>query len=770
MAAASYRGVEAMLSRHPDVTGDESATALAQRITGRHGSGRNAIAAALQGLAADVRMRPSLASAVSTASEPAVLGDLADKYHAALRRAGSMSVFGGRTWDEEPDQAWQTFRAFVERPANVRLAESARRAARAEVEQQLHEDRGWRATRILNGQLTDVRRAFIRREADDAAELLRRREQTKASVLMLGGMTRRIDRELASRLIARGELQEPSDIDFVTEAESASLLRGDGPSFATIATRRRRLATATLDGPLPLRFTGDPPPVRMPSTGTLYRGWGASAGKYEGVARVVESPSDARLCRGDVLVARNTDASWAPLFLIAGAMVVEEGGPLSHAAIVARELGVPAVLNVPGLVDRLRREAGEFTLTVDGSTGEVAIHRERPHPAAGVVPSPQPARTRNDAMARLNVFVTGLVGASALFSMAAALTQSLGSVPGRERVRRRAAAVAEMTATAVLEGFERTADSAVGLRSRGWYAAAAGGLMFAAVALFTRSTETYLHSGDATGAAVVAWAVTLSSATVLAVGGVVASQAALHWPRVPLVMRRFAPDRATWWTRARAAMHPASAGLLAVSTAVVLTLAVLVTVRFPPLYDLDEWTYEQLGWRSGADRWTPDQLNVIGRPVFSIALAIVMAMLALRCRLLAVSLPTAIVGAGLTVFALTWLTNRERPSLGGHAGEHNSFPGGHSAQLTLLFGLVPLVAYAVSRRSWVRTTARVASTAILAVLLADTWRTGGHWPSDHLAGVLIGLAAVVVVHARVAARTLHEGCRGCAFMATEGER
>jgi pyruvate,water dikinase len=60
------------------------------------------------------------------------------------------------------------------------------------------------------------------------------------------------------------------------------------------------------------------------------------------------------------------------LFLTAGAIVVEEGGPLSHAAIIARELGLPAVLNVPGLVNRLK--AGESVqLRVDGDAGTVAI-------------------------------------------------------------------------------------------------------------------------------------------------------------------------------------------------------------------------------------------------------------------------------------------------------------------------------------------------------------------------------------------------------------
>ena len=75
--------------------------------------------------------------------------------------------------------------------------------------------------------------------------------------------------------------------------------------------------------------------------------------------------------RGSVLIAHSTDASWSPLFLLAGAIVVEQGGPLSHAAIVSRELGIPAVLNVPGVAAAV--PDGGVKVTVDGDSGVVVI-------------------------------------------------------------------------------------------------------------------------------------------------------------------------------------------------------------------------------------------------------------------------------------------------------------------------------------------------------------------------------------------------------------
>jgi pyruvate,water dikinase len=98
-------------------------------------------------------------------------------------------------------------------------------------------------------------------------------------------------------------------------------------------------------------------------------GVAAASGQALGPARILHHPSDGeRLRRGDVLVAPSTDPGWTPLFLRAAALVTEVGGYLSHGAIVAREFGIPAVLNVPDALTLLRD--GEPVL-VDGDTGRV---------------------------------------------------------------------------------------------------------------------------------------------------------------------------------------------------------------------------------------------------------------------------------------------------------------------------------------------------------------------------------------------------------------
>lgn len=96
-----------------------------------------------------------------------------------------------------------------------------------------------------------------------------------------------------------------------------------------------------------------------------------AAGKASGTARLINHPGEGnRLQPGDVLVAPSADPGWTPLFLKAGAVVMETGGFLSHGAIVAREYGVPAVVNVPGVM-RVIQDGRK--VVVDGDEGKIFL-------------------------------------------------------------------------------------------------------------------------------------------------------------------------------------------------------------------------------------------------------------------------------------------------------------------------------------------------------------------------------------------------------------
>ena len=105
-----------------------------------------------------------------------------------------------------------------------------------------------------------------------------------------------------------------------------------------------------------------------------FTGLGVSAGEAKGNARVLLSPSDINPTDKDyILVCPSTDPAWTPLFLKAAGLVMERGGMLSHGAVVAREYGVPAVVNI---ADATRAIADGQTLHVDGNQGTVSVISE----------------------------------------------------------------------------------------------------------------------------------------------------------------------------------------------------------------------------------------------------------------------------------------------------------------------------------------------------------------------------------------------------------
>lgn len=283
--------------------------------------------------------------------------------HTAVDRTvddhASMSVVAGPTWRERG----------IEPPAVPAPDPGRAIERRAALEVRLQASPGWRTRRILTGQVIDVRIHVLRRVIADAGALLGLRERAKAALLSLGGVVRRIDLELGRRLKSRGILAHAEDVELLGTKELTTALI-DERVPAELATRRRAHRRCVEGAPLPVRFRGRPRAVAAPAASSSELvGWGASGGVWTGRARVLHTSED-HLEPGEVLVARSTDASWSPRFVDAGAVVVEVGGPLSHAAILARELGVPAVLNVATAADVLDGR----TVTVDGDAGLIAVH------------------------------------------------------------------------------------------------------------------------------------------------------------------------------------------------------------------------------------------------------------------------------------------------------------------------------------------------------------------------------------------------------------
>ncbi len=169
--------------------------------------------------------------------------------------------------------------------------------------------------------------------------------------------------EAARRLVARGQLPAPDDLRLLYLGEVEAALTNHGRPLGELVERRRRqrgVAEA---------IWWDRGQPQEDSEGVLH-GQPASAGQARGPARVIHSPAQfSRLQPGDVLVCPYTDPTWTPLFALASAVVADSGGPLSHAAIVAREYGIPAVLGTSSAT-RLPDGASLF---VDGTRGIVTL-------------------------------------------------------------------------------------------------------------------------------------------------------------------------------------------------------------------------------------------------------------------------------------------------------------------------------------------------------------------------------------------------------------
>jgi pyruvate,water dikinase len=389
-AAAAYRGIELFLEPHVGL----EAAGLAQQLTAG-GIDPCGVQVALRtcDLAEQALTDGSLATSIEglTPRDMGILETLRNSTQGAqflaafegeLERSGSASVFAGQTWAESRDLAWQLVSQAVQvqrlgRPAMV--DPNARYELLEEIGSQFASSWKWRFQRIMTAQVVDVRRRLLRRLVDDAVEFLHLREKTKSAVLALGGEIRRIHLAMGHRLHASGVLETPLDIDLLGAQELEAAFDDKAPSRWELERRRSVLERLSEDDSVPQVFVGDPTrrlgDTDIPS-GDTFEGWGASAGVYEGTARIITKATDP-IEPGDILVARTTDPAWTPLFLTAGAIVVEEGGPLSHAAIIARELGLPAVLNVPGLLGRLGSE-GSIRLRVDGGQGVVVIVNTEP--------------------------------------------------------------------------------------------------------------------------------------------------------------------------------------------------------------------------------------------------------------------------------------------------------------------------------------------------------------------------------------------------------
>ena len=306
-------------------------------------------AAALRELRAD----PSPAAASLRESLAKLLHDFGH------RARSTWEVFSPR-WRDEPELVIEMMRASLRAGARAREREESLRIARADAE----------AT--LTAKLRGVRGAIVARVLANARVFSHLRENQRFVFDELLLAVRDAALVLGDRLASDGLLVRATDVTHLTIDEARELHDGTlsaAEAQRRISARRAEIASARTAVPPTFLFEHEDGRTRVAANGPVLVGLGISPGSARGRVRIARTLDDAsRLQPGEVLVAKATDPGWTPYFPSAAGLVTELGGRLSHAAVVAREYGLPAVANV---ADATRLLCDGEEVVIDGDAGTV---------------------------------------------------------------------------------------------------------------------------------------------------------------------------------------------------------------------------------------------------------------------------------------------------------------------------------------------------------------------------------------------------------------
>ncbi|HEV8581350.1 MAG TPA: PEP-utilizing enzyme [Thermoanaerobaculia bacterium] len=372
--------------------GDESGSLQNDLICGEGGIESTEPTKMLLGLAAGARRQPEL-RALLLAGRPEDLareiptdprfGDFA----AAIRRY--LDLYGFRCVNElkleepslkdRPAFLYQILRNYLaaDDPAGLDVAAMEERERRIRRDA---EERAFTAIRRRPGLLP---RAWIFRRVLENARLgVKNRENLRFARTRIYGLLRELLRAVGEDFAQDGLLDREEDIFYLTLDEVWDYVKGRAvtANLRNLAALRRDEFDAyrRMDPPadrfetygLPYhrnRFQGRPQPAAASEPGLL-RGTGCCPGVVTGPVKVLRTPSEDARLDGEILVAERTDPGWVPLYPSVSGLLIERGSILSHSAIVAREMGIPTIVGIVGLVSTLR--TGQV-VTMDGGAGTV---------------------------------------------------------------------------------------------------------------------------------------------------------------------------------------------------------------------------------------------------------------------------------------------------------------------------------------------------------------------------------------------------------------
>jgi pyruvate,water dikinase len=236
----------------------------------------------------------------------------------------------------------------------------------------------------VRAHLGGVKKIFYFWVLKHARQAVKNRENTRFARTRAYGVARTIFQAMGEDLCGLGVLKHQRDIFWLTIEEVFGLYNGTLPSpdlKEFVAIRKKSYA----------KMESEEPDARIMTRGAVYthnifkteldlsnqdlgefdlKGLPCCPGIVEGVVKVIINPGDNLELNGEILVTARTDPGWVPLYPSISGLLVERGSLLSHSAIVAREMGIPAVVSVPGLIQKLKTG---MRVRIDGKAGTVKI-------------------------------------------------------------------------------------------------------------------------------------------------------------------------------------------------------------------------------------------------------------------------------------------------------------------------------------------------------------------------------------------------------------
>ena len=202
------------------------------------------------------------------------------------------------------------------------------------------------------------------------------REYTKSRLIEIIDLFKTQYARLARLLVAEGLLSDADLIYFLTHEEIGRLIEGDS-HLLPLAVRRRKAHAIQEELSFDDIYIGKPIANVFDTAQTdgVMTGVPVSNGECEGIVRIVQSADDAnQLQKGEIMVARFTDIGWTPYYSVVNGLITEIGSSLSHGAVVAREYGLPTIVNVKGATQLLKN--GDY-IVMNATKGTIQIKNDR---------------------------------------------------------------------------------------------------------------------------------------------------------------------------------------------------------------------------------------------------------------------------------------------------------------------------------------------------------------------------------------------------------